>query len=175
MGATTNYGLRYPELTDAPNGPLAFQNLAADVEAALSGSPFGHVGITSGFVTITNGLFPTMASQVLRDGMIFSSNGLVVPKTGLYEIVTKSYFTGGSAYSASWGPTLNSTAIPPTNIVGGSGLLWKADSADYSGWAVVRTQLNAGDTIRLYMKGTASTWGTNGYDGSFLEVLFLQP
>src|SRR5690606_3773631 len=35
MGTTPNYNLRYPELTDAPNAPLAFRNLAEDVEGVL--------------------------------------------------------------------------------------------------------------------------------------------
>lgn len=33
MPATAKYGLRYPSLGDPPNGPLAFQNLATDVDA----------------------------------------------------------------------------------------------------------------------------------------------
>lgn len=35
MGATTRFGLRYPELTDAPNGPAQLQTLAGDVEGWL--------------------------------------------------------------------------------------------------------------------------------------------
>lgn len=35
MATTANYALRYPVLTDAPNGPQAFQNLANDVDAQL--------------------------------------------------------------------------------------------------------------------------------------------
>jgi hypothetical protein len=36
LGATTRFGLRYPELTDAPNGPAQFQTVATDVEGWLS-------------------------------------------------------------------------------------------------------------------------------------------
>jgi hypothetical protein len=35
MATTPNYALRYPVLTDAPNGPQAFQNLATDVDTQL--------------------------------------------------------------------------------------------------------------------------------------------
>lgn len=35
MGSTPTYGLRYPELTDEPNGPLAFETLAEDVEVEV--------------------------------------------------------------------------------------------------------------------------------------------
>jgi hypothetical protein len=37
MGSTPIYDLRWPELTDAADAPLDFQNLAGDVEAALLG------------------------------------------------------------------------------------------------------------------------------------------
>lgn len=36
MGATTRFGLRYPELTDAPSGPQLAQFLAEDVEGWLT-------------------------------------------------------------------------------------------------------------------------------------------
>lgn len=36
MATTTTYAFRYPALTDAPNGPQAFQQLAEDVEAELN-------------------------------------------------------------------------------------------------------------------------------------------
>jgi hypothetical protein len=37
MGTTTNYSLRYPEDTDAPDGPAQMQNLADDVDTSLAG------------------------------------------------------------------------------------------------------------------------------------------
>ena len=36
MGSTSRFGLRYPELTDAPNGPAQFQTLAYDVDGKLA-------------------------------------------------------------------------------------------------------------------------------------------
>lgn len=36
MGTTARFGLRYPELTDAPNGPAQMQALAADVDGWTS-------------------------------------------------------------------------------------------------------------------------------------------
>lgn len=35
MGATSRFGLRWPELTDAPNGPAQFQTLATDADGWL--------------------------------------------------------------------------------------------------------------------------------------------
>lgn len=43
MGVTTTYGLRYPELTDAPNGPTGIKNLADDAEAALKKPCFSAI------------------------------------------------------------------------------------------------------------------------------------
>lgn len=64
MGATTSYGFRYPELTDAPNGPLGFRNLAEDIEDELErisivtplAPPKGVIGTAS---RITNGTLST--------------------------------------------------------------------------------------------------------------------
>jgi hypothetical protein len=36
LGATTRFGLRFPELTDAPNGPAQLQTLAGDADTWLS-------------------------------------------------------------------------------------------------------------------------------------------
>lgn len=36
MGSTTRFGLAYPELTDAPNGPAQLRELADDVDGLLS-------------------------------------------------------------------------------------------------------------------------------------------
>lgn len=36
MGATSRFGLRFPELTDAPNGPAQLQTLAGDADGWLS-------------------------------------------------------------------------------------------------------------------------------------------
>jgi len=40
-GATTNYGLRYPTATDAPNVATDIQNLASDVDAKVPAVPIG--------------------------------------------------------------------------------------------------------------------------------------
>lgn len=55
MGATSRFGLRWPELTDAPNGPAQFQALAGDTENWLCrGFPCTSstrpTGVPDGFV-----------------------------------------------------------------------------------------------------------------------------
>lgn len=139
-------------------------------------APFGHAGSVASFEAISgaNGAYVTLTAQTLKNGMTFSGNGLVVPKAGLYGITTKGYFTGGTAYQGQYGATINSTALPPTTIAAGLGMAWKADSADYSAWSFVRRQLAAGDIVRLYEKGAASAWGTDGYNGAYIEVLYIE-
>lgn len=144
----------------------------------LNSVPFGHAGITSGFVTNSgaNGIYPTLVAQILKSGMTFSSNGLVVPEAGLYEINVKGYFSGGSAYMAQVAATINGTALPPgTTQAFGAVLTWKGDTNDFAAFGSGRRQLNAGDVVRLWTKGGASTWGSTGWDGTYLEVQFVCP
>lgn len=151
----------------------------ADIADAPFDVPFGHAGITSGFVSLvsTNGVYVPLASQLLKNGMTFAGNGLVVPKSGLYQITARGYFTGGTAYQGAWAPTVNSTALPLAASAEtiGTGGMWKQDSADYQGWATGHRQLNAGDTIRLWMQSAASTYGNTGYNGSYIEVRYVSP
>lgn len=137
--------------------------------------PFAHAGITAGFIAISaaNGAYPALVSQAATNGMVVSSSSITVPKAGLYEITAKGYFTAGTGYQGQWGATINSTALPPLAIASGLGMMWKGDSNDYTGWSTVRRTLAANDVIRLYMKSTGSTWGTDGYNGSWLEVLYI--
>lgn len=152
---------------------------ASELNAVGDDVPFGHAGITAGFIlaTAANGIYPTLASQTLKNGVTFSSNGLVVPKAGLYEIVVKGYFTGGAGYIGQAAATINTTATPPASTANaaGSAQTWKADSSDYNAWAVVRRVLTANSVIRLWTKaGTGgSTYGSTGYDGAYIEVLYI--
>lgn len=66
MATTPTYALRYPVLTDAPNGPQAFQNLANDVEAQLvttnGNTRFPVCIMTAGVdTTLGNSVFTSIA------------------------------------------------------------------------------------------------------------------
>lgn len=182
MPATPTLALPYPALTDPPNGPQAVQLLAEAVENLLK-APFGRMGITSGFVPIdnANGVYPTVASQVLKNGMTFNSNSLLIPKAGLYEINMKAYFTGGGGvpFLGTATVTINSSAAPPAAAAAAFGTAFadKRTADDYTIWASVRRQLSANDRLRLWMRslGAGSTFGTDGYNGSFVEAVWLQP
>lgn len=147
------------------------------VNAGLS-RPIGHTGMTGGFQPCNGAgaycLFP--AAQVLRGGITHNAaqNALVPNKTGLYRITAKGYFTGGTAYQAITYVTRNDTALPPAagNIIANA-LTWKADAGDYTGLISEKRTLTAGDLIRLYVQGTSNTYGTDGYNGSYLELEYL--
>ncbi|ALY09277.1 hypothetical protein FDG92_gp05 [Arthrobacter phage Jasmine] len=134
--------------------------------------PFGHIGRTAGFQTINGvdvGVIIT-AAQELR-GMVFetsSAGRLVIPKTGKYEIRTKIYATGGAAAKFGGGAFVNS--VP---IVGTTSVSWKGDTNDYITHTTVTYDLNENDRIGLGMTFTSSTWGTDGYNGSWLEVKYV--
>lgn len=61
MPATPTYGLRYPALADAPNGPQGFQNLAEDVEARI-------VNVNAGLSTLNTRVDTHDAQFVTHDG-----------------------------------------------------------------------------------------------------------
>lgn len=150
------------------------------IRAADLNQPFGHAGITSGFVSVNGGVYPTVAAQFLVNGMTFSSNSLIVPKAGLYLILAKVYATGSSPHFFEYMAALNTTANPPAANVtarpSGSGTFYKPDSNDYTAVTLGHAQLAANDALRLFIKTSTavSTWGTNGYDGAFIEVLRIQ-
>lgn len=187
MAVTPVYGFPYQGLTEAPHGPnlglngfTAVENKFVTVDAAIAGLPdipTGHAGRTAGFEAISavNGAYVTLASQDLTGGMTFASNGLVVPRTGRYRITSKIYLTGGAGYTGSFGAVINSTALPAPTPSAGLGLVHKPDALDYTYWSEVTRSLTVGDTVRLWASSVGSTWGTDGYNGSYLELEYVRP
>lgn len=137
---------------------------------------FGHIGRTSGFQGISgSGAFVGMAAQDLTGGFTIgggSPSGLVVPKTGRYRIFARPYFTDSDAYYGTWAVVRNSTAVPhnySNELLWGR--MWKQGGFDHTHFGSVKRYLNAGDVVRLWMSG-AQTWGTDGFNGSWLEMDF---
>lgn len=145
--------------------------------------PFGHVGASAGFQSIadaTNGKYVVFsAAQDLSGGMTFSDSddALVVPITGRYAITARGYATGGTAYYYGAEAIINSVALPPPAAAraGAEVGYWKEDSNDYMGPGTVTRRLNAGDKVRLWNSSPNSTYGTTGYDGAWLELLYVGP
>ena len=177
MSSPTNFlGLQKADAGENYSLTLTNDNLdKIDDDAANSAKlddPFGHIGRTGGFQTIagTDVAVGIAAAQELR-GMVFEtaqSGRLVIPKTGKYEIRTKIYATGGAAAKFGGGAFVNSVAIGGTTTIS-----WKGDANDYIAHSTVTYDLNINDRIGLGMTFTGSTWGTDGYNGSWLEVKYV--
>ena len=150
------------------------------IRAADLNQPFGHAGLTSGFVNTNGGVYPTLAAQVLANGVTFTSNALVVPKAGLYVIIVKAYLSGSPGHLLDYSVALNTTANPPPSAVSGTpignGVLRKDVAEDLTHQLVGHTTLAANDAVRLFTKTSTSVnvWGTNGYNGTYLEVRRIQ-
>jgi hypothetical protein len=136
--------------------------------------PFGHMGKTTNFqgIQTTDTVVTMDAAQILRGGMTFSNadDALVVPIAGYYKFTAQFYATGGSGAVCSGVVHRNGVTV------GVQARFWKADPGDYIATASGAGLCAAGDKIRLVMTYTpSSTWGSTGFDGTFLEVEYIGP
>jgi hypothetical protein len=134
---------------------------------------FAHVGRTGSFQTATGGVtvvYPT--PQYMFGGITWdsASNQLVVPVAGYYRVNAQYYFTGATG-AVGTGYLYKNTAN--TQPIGSRVALWKADSADYIGSASGIILLAAGDKVGTWINYSSSTWGTDGWNGTFMEVELL--
>jgi hypothetical protein len=136
--------------------------------------PFAHMGRADGFQTITTFAKVQMsAAQKLQGGFTFDNANdlLVVPVTGQYRI-SMALYTSGSGTGIQMGYVYNGGA----QVVGVR--YWKGDAGDYCHGITMTKTLTASDGISLQaqLTGTAmTTWGTDGYNGSFVELEYMGP
>lgn len=151
------------------NRNLTRQNDAEKARLASTGIPFGHAGCIAGFQSIAGTDKPvTIKDQLLRGGMTFetaSGGRLVIPKSGLYDVRVKVYATNGSGYDFMGAAYVNSDKIEGTEVFD-----YKQTSSDYKQHGICTFAFVAGDKIGLGMTSPQSTWGTDGWNGAFLEV-----
>jgi hypothetical protein len=146
------------------------------------GRPFGHMGRTSGFQSISgNAVIQMSAAQMLRGGMTFdnANDALVVPVKGLYRCTAQVYVSGGGGTSG--------TATGTLLINGGTNpgpicRVAKTDGQDAAGMLQGVLALNAGDKVAMSIamypaSGSALTaWGgSSGYSGCYVEVDYYGP
>lgn len=153
------------------NTKLSYISDGTAWQLVSAGAARGHAGRTGGFQTLggTDVAITLDAAQITRGGVTFetSSGGrFVIPTTGLYRISAQAYFTGGSGYQAHAAIFKNSSKVG----MGGKIYTWKADGSDYIAHCSTLALLNANDRIGLGATSASSTWGTDGYNGSYLEV-----
>lgn len=149
-------------------------SLEVKVTAGWKGGvkPFGHMGKTNGFTAGTDqNPVSGMAAQILRGGMTFSSadNALVVPLTGYYRLSGRTYSSGASTGGSLWQITINGV----TAGFGASVWWTKTQVDEFVPLTTVVRQLTAGDKLALRAQQPASTWGSDGYNGCFIEVEFM--
>lgn len=176
-GATTNFNFVKPASGENYDLDVTNNNLD-DIDEAIFGrlsatAPFGHMGKTNGFQAIagTDIAVVMSAAQKLVGGMTFeaaSSGRLVIPIAGRYLVSCLTYATNGSAYKFAGGAYYNSVKIPGTESVD-----WKQDGTDWKSFAMCEINCIVGDKIGMGMSTPQSTWGTTGYDGSFIEVRYV--
>lgn len=136
--------------------------------------PFGHMGRTQGFQaggTISK--IVMAAAQELKGGMGFSNTTweLIIPKAGRYLTSVKGYFSGDASNINHVGILVNGV---DSGIYQGAQVAGvKQGSADISlrGSIILPFALN--DRIALFQTSSQSAWGTTGYNGSFLELLYI--
>lgn len=155
-------------------GPAYIESYNGSAWVPAIEKPFGHMGRTAGFMGVQSSdtVVQMDTAQVLKGGMTFdnSNDALVVPVAGYYRVNAQFYATGGQGSSA----ICHVWKVGSGSPTGVSTRFWKADSGDYVGHATGIVLLSAGDKLRITMTfPPSSTWGTNGYDGSYLEVEYL--
>jgi hypothetical protein len=136
--------------------------------------PFAHMGKTNAFQALsgTTTKVTMDAAQTLIGGFTFdnASDAVVVPLTGWYQVRLKGFFTGASAGVNQTGVTVNGTNGPTGVMQGIISNINKMDGNDVFVISTGRLPFNAGDKVGLYQFSAVSCWGTNGYDGSYLEL-----
>lgn len=101
MGATTTYGLPYPEPSDPPDGPSQIQALAEAVEAALARPKIASGSVTTSLTgedfqrSDVNVLFPSgLFTQAPAVALSFDLSGAVT--TGMnHKVVTNAVTSTG--------------------------------------------------------------------------------
>lgn len=140
--------------------------------------PFGHMGRNNSFQSL-GGVTTTVimsAAQELRGGFTFdnANDALVIPFAGLYDVHIKAFFTGATTGLNQSGIYVNGS-LPSGQYQGLTGQSNKMDSSDITYHTMSTVSFSAGDKVALWHQSSVSTWGTNGYDGAYLQIKYSEP
>lgn len=152
-------------------------------------NPIIHIGSTSGFQTMAvgNGAYVdfgagTAGARTAQENThpaLFAVDNTVSGAPGLKALVAmrarliiRPYLTGGSAVAATIQANRNSSALPlaaGTSVMHGA--TWKGDAGDYP-FTLISAPLvvAANDVFRLHFVFPNSSWGTTGYNGTWMEL-----
>jgi hypothetical protein len=143
------------------------------VATGVGTAPFGHMGKTDGFQTITTLAKNTFsAAQITNQGVTFdnANDALVVPVAGYYRINFQHYTSGGESGTQIAAVYVNTTQI------GISARYYKMTDLDAQASGGGVYLLAEDDKVSLHSEHTGSTvasWGTSGWNGTYLEVEYL--
>lgn len=137
--------------------------------------PYGHMGRSQGFFQL--GMITPIvmqAAQVLKGGMTFdaASHALVMPKTGRYLVNLRGYFSGAATALNHAGILINGVDVegPSKKMMVSSN---KVDSADISLKSTGILTFDKGTKVSMFQSSTVSAWGTTGYNGSNIEIMYV--
>lgn len=144
----------------------------------ITNLPYGVAGMNAGFQNVYgagNGVYPTLASVTMTNGMTFTSNGIKVPAAGQYLIIATAYFSGAGTMQCQQFIARNTTTTPPpaANRLNGGVQIWKGDGNDYTSNASVVSTLAANDIVKLFLLANLNGWGSTGIDGTSIAVRCL--
>lgn len=157
------------------NGQISAINTAL---GKITNLPYGVAGMNAGFQNVYgagNGIYPTLASVTMVNGMTFTTNGIKVPAAGQYLIIASAYFSGAGTMQCQQFIARNTTTTPPpaANRLNGGVQIWKGDGNDYVSNASVVSALAANDVVKLFLLANCSGWGSTGIDGTSIAVRCL--
>lgn len=156
------------------NDPTGVTRVVEKVPAGWrsTDSIFGHAGMTSTTQSVGTVLV-LVSAQELQGGMTFSNGALVVPIAGRYDLRINLYVSGTGTGKYTANVQANAAALVGSPVLRG----WKPDNGDWSLTASGMAQLAAGDALKVAfsMPANTSLKGTTGYDGCWLEAIYLGP
>jgi hypothetical protein len=183
---TPTSGATYP--TNAPAVPnnaiaLAYVTVAANATSITNAvitqlapnafaTPFGHMGKTNGFQTISTSATVVMnAAQELVGGVTYNNtnNALVVPVAGRYQVTVCFYTSGGVGYGT--GAIMKNGVS--TGIV--ARVQQTSGANDMASSMTGQVPLAAGDQLSIVGGFPFNTYGSTGYNGTYLEAEFQGP
>lgn len=125
---------------------------------------FAHAGKTAGFQSMSGGVIATVALQDASGGVTLSDNGLIIPVTGRYQVNARFWYSGSGG-----GTVRGDLYVNGSSRV--QGRTYKEPAEDTTVALSQVMLLTAGDKLQLWSNYGDFMWGSDGYNGTYMEVL----
>lgn len=160
-GGAARNGLYWSDTTD---GELYRRAGGAWVLVPAARVVFGHAGKTATFQSMSGGQIATVELQDSANGVTLDDNGLIIPVTGRYQVNARFWYSGGAG-----GTVRGDLYVNGASRV--QGRTYKEAGEDTTVALSQIMLLAAGDKLQLWSNYGGSTWGSDGYNGTYMEVL----